>query len=331
MKHFLFLPALLALTACPSSPVTSVDAPVVASTSRASALQPAVTEPTPEPEPAPLGEPGSVLARESIPHHDPRFHDHYEEALIVAEQGDLAGSIDRLRMALFDAPDSAATWYELGRKYLEAGRRQQAVECIGEAASREPRHEDAQRFLARHFLDRGEPELAQPHVRALARHARDDFRTPYLQSRLYVATSMWDEAIAASRRAIALQPEFIYAYNNLGFAALQRGRNDLAVQYLEAATELTPLEPYMLNNLGIAYERLDRPEDALAAFQEASALDPGYVKAVANRDRVQVLVDERLADSVADFLQRRAQGEVESPEDVASAEPLPESLDLLIE
>jgi len=270
-----------------------------------------------------LGEADSIFARESIPHHDPRFHDHYQEGMILLEQGDTGGAIDHMRMAIFDAPESAATWYELGQAYVAAGRKSRGVECMEEATVREPRHMEAHRFLARHYLGRGEPKNARSHIQALSRDARDDFRTPYLQSRMFLAMDMWEEAITAGRRAVALHPEFIYAYNNVGFAALQLGREELAIQYLEAATELTPLEPYMLNNLGVAYERRARHGDALAAFARAANVDPTYVKAVSNRDRMQSVVDREVADEVSRILAARATSDSASPLGVASAEPAP--------
>lgn len=268
------------------------------------------------------GEPGSLLAQEAIPHHDPRFHDHYQEALILTDQGDTSAAIDSLRMALFDAPDSAATWHELGQAYVNAGRRSQGVACITEAVVHEPRHAEARRFLARHWLDRGEPARARAHADKLVSVARDDFRSHYLRSRVFAGLSMWDEAISAGRRAIALNPEFVYAYNNVGFAALQIGRDVLAVQYLEAATELSPVEPYMLNNLGVAYERMERNGDALAAWSRAASLDPSYVNAVANRDRIQVVVDMEIADEVARILAAR-KGAEEPTDTVASGILIP--------
>ena len=181
----------------------------------------------------------------------------------------------------------------------------------------EPRHADARRFLARHWLDRGEPAAARPHADKLVSIARDDFRSHYLRSRVFAGLDMWEEAISAGRRAIALNPEFVYAYNNVGFAALQVGRDVLAVQYLEAASELSPIEPYMLNNLGVAYERMDRNGDALAVWARAASLDPSYVKAVANRDRMQVIVDQEVADEVARILAAR-KGAEEPTDTVAS-------------
>lgn len=320
------LAAATLLAGCPSSDVVTTSDPTpIDREAEAAALAEALViggppafEASPEEStPDLVGEPGSLLSQEAIPHHDPRFHDHYQEALILIEQGDVGAAIDSLRMALFDAPDSGATWYELGQAYVTAGRRSQGVDCITEAVAHAPKHADARRFLARHWLDAGEPGKARPHADKLASVAREDFRTHYLRSRVFSGLAMWEEAIAAGRRAIALNPEYVYAYNNVGFAALQVGRDVLAVQYLEAATELAPIEPYMLNNLGIAYERNERNGDALAVWSRAASLDPTYVKAIANRDRMQVIVDEQVADEVARILAER-KGAEEPTDSVAS-------------
>ncbi|MCO4770313.1 MAG: tetratricopeptide repeat protein [Deltaproteobacteria bacterium] len=318
--------AAAALSACtPDGEVSIAQAVSAEAAADIPDLAASLVEPAPEEEVdealRPIGEPGTPLAREAIPHHDPRFHDHFAEGQLLMEEGDATGAIDHLRKALFDAPESAATWYELGQAYVTVGRRGRGVDCMEEAVAREPRHVEAQRFLARHFLNRGETAAARAPVRALARYDREDFRTPYLQSRLFLAMNMWQEAITASRRAVALNPEFIYAYNNLGFAALQVGRDALAIQYLEAATELTPLEPYMLNNLGVAYERLLRHGDSLTAFARAASLDPMYVKAVSNRDRMQAVVDRETADEVARILAARATGE--APDEGVASMQLP--------
>jgi Flp pilus assembly protein TadD len=116
---------------------------------------------------------------------------------------------------------------------------------------------------------------------------------------------------------VAADPGNVHAYNNLGFAALQVGRTGLALQYLEAAMELEGVRPYMLNNLGIAYERTGRNTDALSIYARAVDQDPTYVKARSNRDRVRILVDEQIADEVSRILaeqSRKRRGVDDAPQ-----------------
>lgn len=250
--------------------------------------------------------PLSLLDQEAVPHHDPKFHDHLEEAVMLQEEARNGDAIDALRLALFDAPGSATVWMNLGLAYDGVGRGSRAESCVREALRHEPRLADGHRFLARRLLDANEPAAARPYAQKLVGFARGDAEAEHLLGRTYVALSMWDEAITQNRRAVAADPQNVYAYNNLGFAALQIGRTQLALQYLEAALELDGVEPYMLNNLGVAYERVGRDSDALTVYARAADLDPGYVKARANRDRVRGVVDARVADEVSRILADQA-------------------------
>lgn len=255
----------------------------------------------------------TILGREGIPHHDPRYHDHFEEALILLEEDSPSDAIDALRMAVFDAPDSAPTWILLAETYTALGRSRQALECATEALRIDRDLPSGRAWMARHFLDLGEPESARGHAERYVRLRPEDPVGSHLLARTYLGLSMWDEAIRQGRRTISRDPTFTPAYNSLGFAALQVGRNELALQYLEAATELDGVEDYMLNNLGIAYERLDRHVDALQAFADAVELDPSYTAAVVNRDRVREFVDQQVADEVARILSERSRGERPDP------------------
>jgi tetratricopeptide (TPR) repeat protein len=261
--------------------------------------------------------PRSLLQQTAVPHHDSKFHDHLEEAVMFREEGRTGDAIDALRLALFDAPGSATVWMNLGAAYRDVGRGERAEECAREALRHEPRLVEAHRFLARRLLNLGEPAAARPFAEKLAGLARDDAEAAHLLGRTYVALSMWKEAIVQNRRAVAADPGNVHAYNNLGFAALQVGRTGLALQYLEAAMELEGVRPYMLNNLGIAYERTGRNTDALSIYARAVDQDPTYVKARSNRDRVRILVDEQIADEVSRILaeqSRKRRGVDDAPQ-----------------
>lgn len=266
---------------------------------------------------APPPQPATLAEREGIPHHDARFHDHLEEAALAALDGDRSEAIDQLRRAVFDMPDSGLAWMQLGEAYERSGYHHRAVECSSEALRHDDDLFEAHLFLARHWLDQGEPKRARRHAERADLLDPEDYRGSYLRSRVYLGLSMWREAIRQSRRAIARQPTAVSAYNNLGFAALQVGENAMALRYLEAAQELDGVQPYMLNNLGVAYERSNRHGDALAAYGQAAAMDPGYTKAIVNRDRVREIVDRQIADEVAAFLAAQSPQLEEPP---ASAE-----------
>ena len=62
--------------------------------------------------------------------------------------------------------------------------------------------------------------------------------------------------------------------NNLGYAQLQVGRLDLALETLRQAVAANPANPRAQLNLGLAYYGLARFTDAVASFDAALALDP---------------------------------------------------------
>ncbi len=290
---------LLACNPSPPEPIAEVEAGPVEVELVDLHVEPAeASAPTPLP-----GDP--LLRREALPHHDPRFHDHYQEAMIHLEEGETGDAVDALRMAIFDAPDSAVAWQALGETYLGLGRRGQAISCVKQALVHDRDLLPAHDLMARHLLREGEPKKARSHAQHLVNFDPESADAHFLQARTYLGLAMWDQAIDASRRSIARDPQAAGPYNALGFAALQLGRNGLALQYLEAVTELPGVKAHMLNNLGIAYERSDRDLDALEAYAQAGRMRPGYTTAVANRDRVRELVDRELADEVARILSER--------------------------
>ena len=64
----------------------------------------------------------------------------------------------------------------------------------------------------------------------------------------------------------------------LGYDALTANRYAEAVEHFERAVRLTPKEPSLWHNLGIAYLRTERFDQATRAFERARALAPDHPK-----------------------------------------------------
>ena len=73
----------------------------------------------------------------------------------------------------------------------------------------------------------------------------------------------------------------------------------MAVFAFEVATSQPKVKPFMLNSLGLAYERLGEPFNAMAAYDKALDVRPGYVKAIVNRDRLDGTMTEAQRDEYA--------------------------------
>lgn len=98
------------------------------------------------------------------------------------------------------------------------------------------------------------------------------------QSRQYISAEV------LYRETIARNPAAWMAYNNLGALKLAEASPDLseAVTLLQTAVRLYPGNAEAHNNLGVAYQRLDRYEDAAKEHQEALRLFPTYAEAYNN-------------------------------------------------
>jgi tetratricopeptide (TPR) repeat protein len=84
------------------------------------------------------------------------------------------------------------------------------------------------------------------------------------------------------RRVLEVDPDNREALHLLGLIAHQVGNSALAVQLIGRAILRGP-DPYFLNNRGAALQKLGRYSDALADYDAALALKPGYVEALGNR------------------------------------------------
>jgi Flp pilus assembly protein TadD len=84
-----------------------------------------------------------------------------------------------------------------------------------------------------------------------------------------------DEAGAALRRAVELNPRSVAAHNNLGLILADQGRHDEAAAAYRRAIELDPRAAAPPLNLGVLLEGQGRREAAAALFREAIELEPG--------------------------------------------------------
>jgi len=91
-----------------------------------------------------------------------------------------------------------------------------------------------------------------------------------------------DDAIAAFRKAIAVNPNHPLAYGNLGAILNDRGQSEESVALCQKAVALDPSLSLAHNNLGLALTKLKRPEEAIAAFSRAVAAEPANTGAMNN-------------------------------------------------
>ena len=130
---------------------------------------------------------------------------------------------------------SAKEHLEAGREYLLDGRYNEAITELSTAVSLDPKLTEAHNLLGVAYDKKG-----------FADRARDSFE-----------------------RAVKME-EDADTLNNLGFSLYQNGNYRAAVDRLKRAAKLAPQDERILNNLGLAYCRLGKIDEAYKAFSRAT-------------------------------------------------------------
>ena len=101
-----------------------------------------------------------------------------------------------------------------------------------------------------------------------------------------IETSDGSAAETAYRRALALAPDFVEAYLNLGALLCESARCREAIQLYDRALRRLPGEALLHYNRAIALEDAGREDDALAAYDTALHLDRTLADAHYNAARL---------------------------------------------
>ena len=91
---------------------------------------------------------------------------------------------------------------------------------------------------------------------------------------VYRSMGRLEESVDASRRALAADPQFAGAHNNLGYALLLQGRIGEAKRHFQAAIELDPAMDLAWSNLGLAAAIDGDLRSAMACLRRAEQLNP---------------------------------------------------------
>lgn len=164
----------------------------------------------------------------------------------------------------------------LGRSYFEMGQKAQALPELMEAAQIDSGNRVGLYFAARiNFDDDQFSEAAALAERAIQAHPQDT-NIRNLLGMSYLGDDRFQEAIQQFEVVIADRPNDAIAIYNLGQAYLALEDWGRAVEQFQKAQNMfeagSATQGALLYDLGIAFERLSRNEDALRAFQDSAAI-----------------------------------------------------------
>jgi len=195
-------------------------------------------------------------------------------ALLCDQLRDYEGAIKEFREAIRLEPDNAEALGNLGVALGNTGDYDGAVAAYKAALDKRPGYEHARRSLANDLV-------------RLGRRAR--------------ARKQHDEAVAAAREAIDVQPQNAGAHLELGLALAEAGEIDSAVEALKQATRLDRDSARAHMSLGVLLANETEDADgALAEFEEVIRIEPGNAEARANMGIV--LIRKGATERAADVL-----------------------------
>lgn len=209
-----------------------------------------------------------------------------------------------LTVKLVGTDDPAVLMFQQAEKAREEARddasRESAADLYREALRNPPPNAAARVGLARVLLDLNKFKEARAEIDA-ARRIRPVYpEASAVEGRIYREEGFYDDAIRSFRRSIreanGFQPEA-----HVGLARVYEDKGDFAAAILElrkALAQLYDSEPVIYQMLGAAYEKINKPKEAIAAYEKYLQLAPNGSYAAAIRSILNQLKREADGDEI---------------------------------
>jgi spermidine synthase len=146
-------------------------------------------------------------------------------------------------------PQSAASYYQLGLRYLRNNEAEAASAALQQALRLQPDHEAASLFLGLAYTALGVPaRAAEAYRRTLMLNPGNAQAYNYL-GLVYHHQQRYRAAIKAYRQALALTPDYAMAYANLGESQAALGQTKQALEAYEQAWQLDPTLEFLRDKI----------------------------------------------------------------------------------
>jgi Flp pilus assembly protein TadD len=169
-----------------------------------------------------------------------RLRDYSEDGLRMYQKGDYAAARESFQAALALKPNDPALLYNLG-------------ECCAHLGATDP---------ARQYYD------------LCLQQAPNHARCRQALARLLVQTGRWQEAARMTEEWMVRAPKASDPYALAGWLQMQAGDLPQAQTRLQQALALDPHNVRALNELGLLYEAMHRPERALVLYERSLEQEP---------------------------------------------------------
>ena len=177
---------------------------------------------------------------------------------------------------------------------------QKAADLYRETIKLRPAFPAAHVGLARVLMDLNEFKEAHAEIEAARRTRPAYAEASAVEGRIYREEAFGDDAIRSFRRAIreggGVQPE---AYVGIARVLEDKGQHaEAIVEYKRALAQLSDSEPIIYQMLGAAYEKIEKPKDAVTAYEKYLELAPNGSYAAAIRSILEQLKREAAGEQI---------------------------------
>ena len=187
---------------------------------------------------------------------------------VYRSTGRNSAAIEEVNRVLAEQPDNDNAHRLLGELLASSGRQQQALEELRRAVSLRPQYWRHQQALGLFLYQNGRIREAVDVFTRLTELKPNDATPVYQLGAMYLALGDRARARQNFERSLQLQPN-ASSFTNLGTIAYVEGRYADAVHAYEEAISVAPSVALYRRNLGDAYQKLNRMDDARAAYQKA--------------------------------------------------------------
>lgn len=201
-------------------------------------------------------------------------------------------------MQLLDLePDSrtrADAWQYVGLIQYMEGNDEEAEEAFEEAIGADPEFPAAWHYLGLLAERAGENEHAEEMYRRALECDGDYAFSLVRLGYLFFDRGDNESAMRFFRRALEADPDEYMAHLGISEVMRVKDRLEEQLEHVQAAHDIAPTDGNVLNQLGIAYESLERVEEAVEAYRTALRADPHNRQAANN---LGYLLERRLAEA----------------------------------
>lgn len=265
---------------------------------------PAEPESPPEPTVAPTEAPTEVPATSTpvpTPSPEPTLSatERLDLGIELWDNNQLDEAVVELETAVSLEPENPETLSNLAGVYITLERYDEALEILNQAYAIDDDHPNTIINLCTTLALTGD-ESALGLCEAGLEIVPDSHSIPNALGIIAINEGRLEDAIMFFGESIALGADDGFAHNNLGFAYMELGEFGIAIEKLEEAVVVNPLNTQALYNRALAYAQDGQLDEAIEAYDATLAVDPAYDSAYFDLGIIYTQLDQP-AEAISNF------------------------------